>query len=54
VRYLLFQKKGGGADCIDLNIKNDARGLIIFNAQKSPQLVDMTNIETELDFYFKK
>ncbi len=54
VRYIMFQKKEKLAECIDLNTKNDARGLLIFNTQKSPQLVDMTNIETELDYYFKR
>ena len=54
VRYLLFQKKGAGVKLIDLNLKNDARGLFIFDGKKDPELVDMTNIETALDFYFKK
>lgn len=54
VRYLLFQKTGAEARLIDLNQKNDARGLFIFDGKKDPELVDMTNIETALDFYFKK
>ncbi len=51
-RYLCFIKDSGEKEYIDLNTKNDACGLFIFNGKKAPLLVDMTNIETELGFYF--
>ena len=53
-RYLLFEKKGGGQEYYDLNAHNDPCGMIIFDGRKTPSLVDMTNIETELGFYFSK
>jgi len=53
-RYLVFHKRDGSKEVIDLDTRNDAYGLFIFNQKKSPLLVDMTNIETELGFYFTK
>ncbi len=53
-RYLLFVKEDKSDSCIDLNSNNDICGMYIFNTKKNPQLVDMTNVDTELDFYFKK
>ena len=53
-RYLLFVKHDGKDTCIDLNSNNDICGMYIFNTTKNPQLVDMTNVDTELEFYFKK
>ena len=53
-RYLLFEKKGGEKETIDLDAKNDASGIFIFDGEKAPHLVDMTNIESELGFYFSK
>lgn len=53
-RFLLIQKKDGGKQIIDLDKYNDARGLILCNGIKAPQLTDMTNIETELYRYFKE
>ena len=53
-RYLLFEKAGGEKEYVDLNTKNDPSGIFIFDGQKAPQLVDMTNIESELGFYFSK
>ncbi len=52
-RFLLFQNNNKLTEIIDLNKQNDAYGLFLFNQAKSPQLVDMTNIETALDTYFK-
>jgi hypothetical protein len=52
-RYLLFKKAALTAECIDLNTKNDARGMYIFDGKQLPRLVDMTNVETELGFYLK-
>jgi len=51
-RYLLFELKGGQEEYVDLNAKNDACGLFIFDGQKAPRLVDMTNLDSELGFYF--
>jgi len=53
-RYLLFKKTGGGKELIDLNDKNDPFGIFLFDGVQSPRLVDMTNIESELGFYFSK
>lgn len=53
-RYLFFIKKNGKKEIIDLNTKKDACGLFIFDGQKAPQIADMTNIDTELGFYFAK
>ena len=53
-RYLLFELKGGQKEYIDLNAKNDASGIFIFDGQKAPRLVDMTNIDSELGFYFSR
>lgn len=54
VRYLWFKGADQKSQYIDLNTKNDARGMFIFDSKQAPRLVDMTNIETELGFYFKK
>ncbi len=54
VRYLHFKKSNGDSEYIDLDTKNDPSGLIVFDGQTSSRLLDMTNIETELGFYFKK
>ena len=53
-RYLLFIKKNNSQEFIDLDTQNDMCGLLLFNRIKKPQLADMMNIATELDFYFKK
>lgn len=53
-RYLLFIKKDNSQECMDLDVQNDMCGLFLFNGIKKPQLVDMMNIATELNFYFKK
>lgn len=53
-RYLLFVKEDKSDSCIDLNKNNDICGMYIFNLKKDPELVDMTNVDTELEFYFKK
>jgi len=54
VRYLLFEKRNKSEVCIDLNDKNDICGLFLFDGEKSPVLVDMPNIDTQLRFYFSK
>lgn len=52
-RYLLF-KYPSGDERIDLNDKNDPCGLFLYDGRQRPRLVDMTNIDTELRFYFSK
>lgn len=53
-RFIQIKKKDGTFHLIDLDQYNDARGLIMCNAVKAPQLADMTNIDTELYRYFKE
>lgn len=52
-RYILIQKKSGQKQCLDLNQYNDARGLFVVDLIQDAKLVDMTNIETELYYYFQ-
>lgn len=52
-RFILFKKKDGSQQIVDLDNYNDARGLIMTNGINNPQLADMTNIDTELFRYFK-
>jgi len=52
-RFLLFKKNNGTSVCLDLDTKNDAYGLIVFNRHKDPLPVDMTNLETAISFYLK-
>jgi len=54
VRYLLFIYSDNKTDCIDLDLKNDAYGLILFDRQKPPLISDMANIEGEAGLYFAK
>ena len=53
-RYLVFHRKDSSREIIDLNAKNDVCGMYLFKNERSPQLADMTNIETALHNYFKK
>ena len=54
VRFVLFIFKNGNKECIDLNTKNDPCGIILFDGNKQAKLADMTNIDSELGFYFSK
>ena len=54
IRFLLFRGEDDVSECIDLNLKNDAYGLFLFQPGKKPHFADMMNIDTELDFYYKK
>jgi hypothetical protein len=54
VRYLLFMGVDKERNIIDLDAKNDAYGLFVFDRKKAPQLLDMSNIESELGAYFSK
>lgn len=53
-RYLLFETARHEKNYIDLNTKNDPCGIFIFDNRQLPRPVDMTNIESELGFYFAK
>lgn len=53
-RYLFFMNQDGTEEYYDLNTQNDPWGILLFDGQKAPRLVDMTNIDTELGFYFSK
>ena len=54
IRYLLFIKADKSRVMIDLNTKNDPHGLIVFDPQKDPSQLEMTNAESELGFYFSE
>ncbi len=54
VRYLVFIKKDRSKEIIDLNTFDDAYGMFLFDTQKSPVPVDMTNTEEALYLYFGK
>lgn len=51
-RYLLFLKDDKSNDLIDLDEIKEPYGLFIFNREKSPEMVDMANVDTDLEFYF--
>ncbi len=52
-RYLLFEYNKSQHIYIDLD-KKDPCGIFIFDGHKAPLFVDMTNLESELGFYFDK
>jgi len=52
-RYLRFKTANSGYNIIDLN-KYDLCGMFVSDGQKAPIVVDMTNVETQLGFYFSK
>ena len=54
VRYLLFVKADKSRTCIDLDTKYDLYGLFAFDSKKTPQLLDLANIDTELGFYYSQ
>ena len=51
-RFLLFNKKAGEKECIDLDANNDPCGIYLTDGNQSPRFTDMTNIDTELGLYF--
>ncbi|MEO8172877.1 MAG: hypothetical protein ABI581_07330 [Sediminibacterium sp.] len=53
-RYLRFTGQNKKDTVIDLNKRNDIGGIFLFDRKKDPIQVDMMNIDTELNFYFKK
>jgi len=52
-RYLLFIKKGGSRQYVDLDTQGDTYGLFVFDGKNAAVPVDMTNIETQFSFYLK-
>lgn len=54
VRYLLFKKKDGNSEVIDLDKKLDPYGLFIFDPQKSPVQPELSNAGSEIGFYFNR
>jgi hypothetical protein len=54
VRWLVFVMKNKSKRLIDLNTINDICGIYLFDGNKEPELIDMTNVETDLGFYFQK
>jgi len=52
VRYLQFIKGDRSSETIDLNSKNDAYGLFVFDPGKGPTQLELTNAESEIGFYF--
>ena len=52
VRYLLFIKADESSELIDLDTKFDPYGLLVFDPQKSPSHLELTNAESEIGFYF--
>lgn len=51
-RYLEFLKDDNSKKLVDLNDRKDLCGLFLFQPDKNPELADMMNIETALEFYF--
>ena len=54
MRYLLFISNTGVEECVDLDTRNDFCGILLFDGYKKAKQADMTNIDTELGFYFSK
>lgn len=54
IRWLVFRKKNGVESIIDLNANNDICGIYLFDPARSPVRINMTNIDSELNFYFKR
>ncbi|MEO6406253.1 MAG: hypothetical protein ABIY51_02780 [Ferruginibacter sp.] len=53
-RFIQFNSKGKQLLIIDLDKEPDACGMLIFDGKKKPLLVDMSNVDTQLYFYFHK
>lgn len=53
-RFILFISQEGASEIIDLDLKNDPCGVLLYDGHQKSKLADMTNIESELGFYFKK
>ncbi len=54
IRWLNFIRPDGKKKIIDLDAVNDICGIYLFDPVRDPERIDMMNIDTELEFYFKK
>jgi hypothetical protein len=54
VRYVVFYQKEGSREVVDLDKEQDPVGMLIFDGQQKPLLIDMTNIDTQVPEYFNK
>ena len=52
-RYILFEKKDGTTETIDLDKLADACGMFIFKPDSTALRVDMMNVETQVSQYFR-
>ena len=53
-RWLVFRRNHGADSIVDLNHINDICGIFLFDPAKNPVRITMTNIDSELGFYFSK
>jgi hypothetical protein len=53
-RWLVFRRIHGADSIVDLNHINDICGIFLFDPGKNPVRITMTNIDSELGFYFSK
>ncbi len=53
-RFLLFEMSSGEKQYLDIDTFKDPCVMFIFNRDKKAEPVDMTNIETQLGFYFNR
>lgn len=53
VRYIQFLRSDKKPVVIDID-QYDPYGMFVFDKRKAPQLIDMTNIETQVPDYFSK
>ena len=54
VRYLLFVKTDKSTEIIDLDTKYDPYGLLVFDPQKDPSQLELTNAASDIGFYFSE
>jgi hypothetical protein len=52
IRFLVFKKNDRTTKTIDLNTTRDVCGIYLFDPQKDPELIDMMNVDTALEFYY--
>lgn len=53
-RWLGFIRAGKDTSYVDLDTQNEPYGIYLFDGLNTSLHIDMTNIDTELGFYFKK
>ena len=53
-RYVHFKSSEGLDEYIDLNKQEDFCGIFLFDGHKKASFADMSNIDSELGFYFNK